>query len=378
MKKYISLLAACTFTAVNLYAQVTSTDGTFTSQGATNLRLNTNTTTRLTILNANGFVGIGTTPSEMLHVNGNILSAGNISSSGSATSSQFAALTGNFSSGGAANLSFLTNSTSRMTILNSSGFVGIGTTPSEMLHVNGNVLSTGDITSNNFFSANGNFNSGGSSNLSFLTNGTSRFTILNANGNIGIGTAAPEHKLHIAGDLLLDNGGAPTIYTGTGSTELNRYVQFVNSAGLLSSSGLKAGGILVSDTYSYANPSKNDLIVKGKVAIGTPLSSNPNNYTLAVNGKIGAKDVQIERNSASWPDYVFAPSYQLPSLREVEQYIQKNQHLQDVPSAKEIEKNGHSVGDMDAILLKKVEELTLYIIEQQKQIDALKKLVENK
>jgi hypothetical protein len=247
-----------------------------------------------------------------------------------------------------------------------------------MLHVNGNVLSTGDITSNNFFASNGNFNSGGSSNLSFLTNGTSRFTILNSNGNIGIGTAAPEHKLHIAGDLLLDNGGAPTIFTGTGNTELNRYVQFVNSAGLLSSSGLKAGGILVSDTYSYANPSKNDLIVKGKVAIGTPLSSNPNNYTLAVNGKIGAKDVQIERNSASWPDYVFAPSYQLPSLREVEQYIQKNQHLQDVPSAKEIEKNGHSVGDMDAILLKKVEELTLYIIEQQKQIDALKKLVEKK
>ncbi|HEX2614937.1 MAG TPA: hypothetical protein VHL10_05540, partial [Nitrososphaera sp.] len=76
-------------------------------------------------------------------------------------------------------------------------------------------------------------------------------------------------------------------------------------------------------------------------------------------------------------DYVFTPSYTLPSLYEVERFIQRNHHLKDVPSARQIE-DEHSLGEMDAILLKKVEELTLYVIEQQKQIDALKKQLEEK
>jgi hypothetical protein len=116
----------------------------------------------------------------------------------------------------------------------------------------------------------------------------------------------------------------------------------------------------------------------GAVGIGTPLTNNPNGYTLAVNGKIGAKDVQVETASTTWPDYVFAKDYRLPSLTEVEKYIQENNHLENVPSAKEIEKNGHSLGEMDKILLKKVEELTLYVIQQQKEIEELKKKIEKK
>jgi hypothetical protein len=116
----------------------------------------------------------------------------------------------------------------------------------------------------------------------------------------------------------------------------------------------------------------------GAVGIGTPLTNNPNGYTLAVNGKIGAKDVQVETASTTWPDYVFAKDYRLPSLTEVEKYIQENSHLENVPSAKEIEKNGHSLGEMDKILLKKLEELTLYVIQQQKEIDELKKKIEKK
>ncbi len=116
----------------------------------------------------------------------------------------------------------------------------------------------------------------------------------------------------------------------------------------------------------------------GAVGIGTPLTNNPNGYTLAVNGKIGAKDVQVETASTTWPDYVFAKDYHLPSLTEVEKYIQENKHLENVPSAKEIEKNGHSLGEMDKILLKKVEELTLYVIQQQKEIEELKKKLERK
>ncbi len=141
---------------------------------------------------------------------------------------------------------------------------------------------------------------------------------------------------------------------------------------------MKAGGILVADTYNYANPGKNNLIVKGVVGVGTPLTNNPNGYLLAVNGKVGAHEIRVEKTSETWPDYVFAPAYRLPDLIQVEQYIQANKHLQDIPSAEEIKQNGHSIGDMDALLLKKVEELTLYIIQQQKEIEALKKRLDEK
>jgi hypothetical protein len=116
----------------------------------------------------------------------------------------------------------------------------------------------------------------------------------------------------------------------------------------------------------------------GNVGIGTTLATNPNGYRLAVNGKIGAKDVQVETSSTTWPDYVFTQDYRLPSLAEVEKFIQENNHLENVPSAKEIEKDGHSLGEMDKILLKKVEELTLYVIQQQKEIEELKKKIEKK
>jgi hypothetical protein len=116
----------------------------------------------------------------------------------------------------------------------------------------------------------------------------------------------------------------------------------------------------------------------GDVGIGTSLATNPNGYRLAVNGKIGAKDVQVETSSTTWPDYVFNATYQLPSLQSVEKFIQENKHLENVPSAAEVEENGHSLGEMDKILLKKVEELTLYIIQQQKEIDELKKKIGEK
>ena len=98
-------------------------------------------------------------------------------------------------------------------------------------------------------------------------NGTNAF--YNA-GSIGIGTNTPAAKLDVRGSLVLDAGGSPGLYTGTGSAELNRYLVLINSPGLQSASGLKAGGVLISDSYSYANPTKNNLVVKGSVGIGTP------------------------------------------------------------------------------------------------------------
>ncbi len=110
---------------------------------------------------------------------------------------------------------------------------------------------------------------------------------------------------------------------------------------------------------------------KGNVGIGTDLSSNPNNYTLAVNGTIAAKEVKVEITSSTWSDYVFSDNYKLKSLKEVENFINEKNHLPDIPTAKEVEDNGVNLGEMDAKLLQKIEELTLYIIEQNKKIEDL-------
>lgn len=103
-----------------------------------------------------------------------------------------------------------------------------------------------------------------------------------------------------------------------------------------------------------------------KVGVMTP---NVGDYTLAVNGIIGCKELNIEINSSAWPDYVFSLDYHLPSLTNVEQFIRSRKHLPNVPSAGEIEKNGVNVGEIQIILLKKIEELTLYLIDQQKTIE---------
>ena len=72
-------------------------------------------------------------------------------------------------------------------------------------------------------------------------------------------------------------------------------------------------------------------------------------------------------------DFVFEPNYNLKSLSEVEAFVTENKHLPDVPSAKEFKENGYKIGEMDNLLLQKIEELTLYIIDLQKQIEELKK-----
>lgn len=109
----------------------------------------------------------------------------------------------------------------------------------------------------------------------------------------------------------------------------------------------------------------------GNVGIGT---ENPD-AKLAVNGTIHSKEVKVDLNVPA-PDYVFANNYKLRSLQEVENYVNKNSHLPEIPSAQEFEKNGIHIAEMNMALLKKVEELTLYVIEQNKRLDTIEK--ENK
>ncbi len=111
----------------------------------------------------------------------------------------------------------------------------------------------------------------------------------------------------------------------------------------------------------------------GKVVIGDSMTT-PGNYGLYIRKGILTSIVKIALpGSGSWSDYVFGNNYKLNSLPEVEDYIKENKHLPDVPSADSVQKNGIDVGEMDAVMMKKIEELTLYIIQQNKKIEELQK-----
>lgn len=103
----------------------------------------------------------------------------------------------------------------------------------------------------------------------------------------------------------------------------------------------------------------------GNVAIGT---NDSKGYKLAVLGKAVAEEIVVKLQ-ANWPDYVFEDQYRLSLLSELEEFIKANKHLPDVPTADEVKENGLSLGEMNAMLLKKVEELTLYVIELKTKID---------
>lgn len=92
-------------------------------------------------------------------------------------------------------------------------------------------------------------------------------------------------------------------------------------------------------------------------------------------GLVQAREVKID--VSSWPDYVFEPTYQLMPLKEVESYIKENGHLPHVPNACKLEEDGLPLGEMNQILMEKVEELTLYLIQQQKEIEELKMKLSN-
>lgn len=101
----------------------------------------------------------------------------------------------------------------------------------------------------------------------------------------------------------------------------------------------------------------------GNVGIGTSAPTDK----LSVNGNIRAKEVKVE--NANWPDYVFSKSYELPSLQSTEEHIREKGHLPGIPSAAEVKQNGVDLGEMNAKLLQKIEELTLYLIKVSKRAD---------
>jgi len=144
-------------------------------------------------------------------------------------------------------------------------------------------------------------------------------------------------------------------------------------------SQLSATSMLVSATGSsgsyptipsgYIFSANGDGIFTGKVSVNN--ATIPSGYQLAVKGKVICEELKV-KYSGNWPDTVFSSSYNLPSLTEVENYYKENKHLKDVPSEAEVNSNGILSAEMDATLLKKIEELTLYVVEMNKEVQTLK------
>ncbi len=183
-----------------------------------------------------------------------------------------------------------------------------------------------------------------------------KLTVL-ASGNVGLGTTNPRLKL----DLVDPSSGFQMRFS-SGSNEgglgadPNGFFRVVGTVG-----GAFGTGSISQGTFSEV------MRINGSnVGIGT---MNPL-YPLSVNGVVQAKEVLV---NTGWSDYVFDPSYRLPSLAEVAAYIQTNHHLPEIPSEAEVKEKGVSLGEMQSKLLAKVEELTLHMIEAADRNDRLER-----
>jgi hypothetical protein len=139
------------------------------------------------------------------------------------------------------------------------------------------------------------------------------------------------------------------------------------------SSGSTAGIIRFQTTPTGSTSAVDRMVIKGNGAVGIGTEDVPTDFLFAVNGKAIATELMIQLK-ADWPDFVFNNDYNLMSLNELESFVTTNRHLPGIPSEAEIDaQGGVNVGETSALLLQKVEELTLYIIELNKRIEELEK-----
>ena len=353
-----------------------------------------------------GPVGIGiSNPTDILHINGSGSLYSRMQSSTdnqlghrymTASHSWISGLHGGES--GKYKISYASSfGTNDFFTIRNNGNVGIGTVdPSNKLQVEGQVRFNPGLGNNNYVQ----FQSNNSSqlNMLFFVNNSAQWNLYtqldgrlnfrrtdnNSDGgikmvirgdNVGIGTTTPSDNLEVYKNIRIG-----TVNGSAGITDNN---MFGNASGLI----LGNAGFLLDNDNSATNlvsrldlkfyvnekdgSSLNAMQINrdGKVGIGT---SNPDDK-LTVKGKIHSEEVRVDLQVPG-PDYVFKDDYNLISLEEVQNYINEHGHLPNIPSAKEMEENGIELGLLNMKLLEKIEELTLYTIDQEEAILKIKEL----
>lgn len=190
---------------------------------------------------------------------------------------------------------------------------------------------------------------------------------LGPDGNVGIGNNSPIHRLQISGgDIAFDAEKTERFIRINNS--YGGAIRFRGNATTSSDRGLQFGRI---DGNNIWSPLMTIETNNGNVGVGIEQPSEK----FTVNGNVKAKKVIVSQSG--WPDYVFDSSYSLRSLASVNEFIKQHKRLPEIPSANEVEEKGISIGDNQALLLKKIEELTLYLIKQDAKIELLTRQVQD-
>ena len=204
-------------------------------------------------------------------------------------------------------------------------------------------------------------------------------------GNLGLGRTAAGTRLEVehpdGGNIGLYKNGFRMGTLATTDTTMTIYATYGSNACIPTPCPAR-------DLILMPPASLQSLQFAGRVGIGTAApnarlhiagtgnvvmignGSPASGYMLSVNGKIISEELKVQLDT-NWPDYVFDKDYRLPSIDELRTYVTQNRHLTNIPSAREVEKDGISVGDMQKRMMEKIEELTLYVIQLHDRIRQL-------
>lgn len=390
-------------------------DGPIGTYGPHNLELRTNGNTHITILDDNGFVGMGVTnPTERLDVAGNLMVSETLDSKDLVSETLYT-IEGKFDG----NVDVGEN-------LKVAGIVGIGVAePTEKLEVAGNAKVSDTLSATNLEAEGGDFSDQVHIVNQLILDGnmgigvespreklevagivkatekviatsieavnadfSDQLNVVNdakIGGNLGIGVENPNEKLEVEGNVKVTDKITATdleALNGKFSGELS----VANNIDLGGNLGVGvaapaeklevAGNAVVSETLTVKNVStegvslNGDLSMTGHLGIGT---DDTHGYKVAVAGDMIIEEIVIDLE-IDWPDYVFEENYTLRSLEETASFISTHKHLPEMPSAQEVKTNGVKIGEMNVLLLKKIEELTIHIIEMKAENNKIRKV----